>query len=220
MEQQSLPGSHSAGIDGAQGWTMYWMPISGLLGFMSAYLAWAYAADVADKPAVRFWQEWSTPLLESLMAYVTLLGDPVTMIALVILTAAVAEWRGDRRGAVVMIAIGLGVLALTLGAKGLFDRPRPELIRDFPPGTLDSFPSGHTLGAASLYPVAAIICRRSITEAGAPWMWTAIGIGLLVGLSRIVTGMHWPSDVFAGWSLAMIVVWIGEILLRDATADL
>lgn len=198
----------------------YWMPIGGLLGFVAAYAAWAHALDAVDRPLVRSWQEWSTPILESLMAYMTLLGDPVTMIALVILITAVAEWRGDRRGAVVMVTMGLGVLALTLGLKGLFGRPRPELIRSFSSDALDSFPSGHTLGAASLYPLAALVCRRFIKGARAPWLWAAIGIGLMVGVSRIVLGVHWPSDVLAGWSLAVIVVWIGEILLRDGTTNL
>ena len=72
-----------------------------------------------------------------------------------------------------------------------------------------SFPSGHSASAASMY----VTLARDVKK---KWMWTlAIAIILLVGVSRFVVGVHFPTDVFAGWALGLLAV--GFCILLEKT---
>jgi len=136
----------------------------------------------------------------------------------VILVLAMAAWhaaRGDRRGALTWLGLGASVYLLQLGLKAAIGRPRPALWLDgawaISPGS-SAFPSGHALMAAALYPLLA----RSLCAAwprGRTWWWLgAVLTALWVGAGRVYLGVHWPSDVLAGWI-------IGAALFSCAARD-
>jgi undecaprenyl-diphosphatase len=97
-------------------------------------------------------------------------------------------------------AIGGGILISSL-AKEVFDRPRPELV---PHGSIvhtASFPSGHSMMAAVAFLtlgalVARVLARRRLK---AYVLSVAVLLTILVGVSRVYMGVHWPTDVLAGW---------------------
>jgi undecaprenyl-diphosphatase len=140
--------------------------------------------------------------MEELARDVTALGG---VGVLTFLTLAIAEllWLQRRRGTAffLLASIGSGV-ALSSLAKNLFDRPRPDLV---PHGSFvytASFPSGHSLMAAVTYLTLAVLIARSFPErrlkayvAGLTVLMT-----LSVGISRVYLGVHWPTDVLAGWA--------------------
>jgi undecaprenyl-diphosphatase len=87
--------------------------------------------------------------------------------------------------------------------KGAFDRPRPDLV---PPGALvytASFPSGHSLMAAATYLTLWALLAR--VQTGRPVkiyvLALSVFVAVLVGCTRVYLGVHWPSDVLAGWSI-------------------
>lgn len=99
-------------------------------------------------------------------------------------------------------AIAVGAANLTSHfAKRLLERPRPDSANHLVVETNFSLPSGHAVGAAALATVSTILIRR--------W-WTVVLwiLTLLVGLSRLYVGVHWPSDLLAGWTLGIAVVLI------------
>ncbi len=126
------------------------------------------------------------------------------------LTAAVALaallLRHRRAAALVVLAVA-GAELLQLGLKPLFGRPRPGV---FPPleriGSA-AYPSGHALVSAALAGALVLICwqRRWRTLAALP---AAVYV-LAVGFSRLYLGVHYPSDVLAGWLLA--AAWVGGL---------
>jgi membrane-associated phospholipid phosphatase len=121
--------------------------------------------------------------------------------------------KGQRREALAWILLGLAVLAVVEIVKPLAGRPRPALWPALVAQRGYSFPSGHALSTAAIYPLLAWLwARRDATRAPLAWAF-AIAIPLYVGVGRLYLGLHWPSDVVAGWALgaslrSLAVAWL------------
>lgn len=98
----------------------------------------------------------------------------------------------------------IGAALLNMGAKRLFTRERPALWEPVVPETTWSFPSGHALGSMSLVLVLVVLAWP--TRLRLPTLLAGGVFAALVGWSRIHLGVHYPSDVLAGWATAM--VWV------------
>lgn len=128
----------------------------------------------------------------------------LTLVAAVILPLL---WVGRRRAAAWLAATIAGGTLLNLGLKQLFAAPRPDLLPHLDMVNTYSFPSGHAAGNMMFFGAVAML-------AGArPGYWAAATIIALIGISRVWLGVHWPSDVTAGWIeglgwLAFCAVWL------------
>lgn len=121
----------------------------------------------------------------------------------------------QRRAALFFILSVGGAGALNLFAKLLLARARPTLWVSIAPETSYSFPSGHAMGAAAL----ALALGMLLWPTRARWPAVILGTGwaLLMGWSRVYLGVHFPSDVLAGWVGS--VGWVGSMhLLFDKSA--
>jgi len=154
---------------------------------------------------------WASPRLTLAMRSITQLGAP----PFVILVGAVVVWRlvavGRKRAAILFVTSVLGAEALDQILKLLFHRPRPEAFFGLADPTTYSFPSGHAITSSCFYGVlAAILAARAHSAAAKAALWIlAAGIALLIGLSRVYLGVHYPSDVVAGYAAA--VVWVAAV---------
>ena len=134
---------------------------------------------------------------------VTALGSPWLLCLLVGGVAAVLMAMRQRRLALfILVSTSAGAsfnAALKLG----FERTRPDLVPHEVIVTNASFPSGHAFGAAMVYlTLAALLTLRlELRAPRAVLLGLAIGVTLAVGVSRIALGVHWPSDVLAGWAV-------------------
>jgi undecaprenyl-diphosphatase len=123
-----------------------------------------------------------------------------------LLTAAVAAWLALRRlwGAtwLLLASVGGGILASTL-LKLAFERPRPDLVPHLSHVATASFPSGHSMMAAVVYLTLGVLLARvePRRRTKAFVLSVAVILTLLVGVSRVYLGVHWPTDVLAGWSI-------------------
>jgi undecaprenyl-diphosphatase len=99
------------------------------------------------------------------------------------------------------IAVTGGILLSTLLKIG-FDRPRPELVPHDTIVYTASFPSGHSMMSAVTYlTLAALLTRvHAQPELKAYLLVIAMLITALIGISRVYLGVHWPTDVLAGWA--------------------
>src|SRR5271167_502051 len=106
-------------------------------------------------------------------------------------------------GALQLVAASVGAGILTTTIKNYIDRPRPEVVAQLIQVSGLSYPSGHSLAAASLYLTVAILVCRHLQRTGHQISILAmtVAIILLVGISRIYLGVHYPSDVASGMSL-------------------
>ena len=127
----------------------------------------------------------------------------------VVLVLALAAMRKLREGLFAGIAL-IGSASLNLGAKQLFARERPSLWESIAPESTFSFPSGHAMGSITLAMVLVLLAWHT------RWRWwitlPMVAFTLMVGLSRVYLGVHFPSDILAGWAVA--IAWtVGAYLL-------
>ncbi|MEC3911073.1 phosphatase PAP2 family protein [Sphingobium sp. CR2-8] len=128
---------------------------------------------------------------------------------LVLLTVAIGSllWVGRRSGALWLATMMAGGTALNLILKQIFAAPRPDLLPHLDNVHSYSFPSGHAAGNMMFFgALAMLVARRSGYGAAAVMI-------ALIGVSRVWLGVHWPSDVTAGWIeglgwLAFCRVWL------------
>jgi undecaprenyl-diphosphatase len=166
-----------------------------------------HAFDEAVLLALRHAGDPSDPIgpgwFEDAMRDFTALGS---LGVLAFLTAAVTGFlilQGKRHAALlVVVAIGGGILVSTLTKLG-FDRPRPDLVPHGATVYTASFPSGHSMMSAVTYlTLGALLARvQAQRRLKLYLLGLAVAITVLVGFSRVYIGVHWPTDVLAGWAL-------------------
>src|SRR5437588_3112030 len=119
-----------------------------------------------------------------------------------------------KRAAAWMLLSGLGAAALDVTLKSMFERARP-LPFFVPEPHSYSFPSGHALGSFCIYGVlAGLLTARIRNRRIRVLIWVAAGLlGGMIGYSRIYLGVHWPTDVIAGYAAA--AVWVGGLVILD-----
>lgn len=137
---------------------------------------------------------------------ITALGSPAVISLVVTIAAVFLLLAGRRRPALFVVLATASGGGLSTLLKHAFDRPRPSL---FPPAETvysASFPSGHALLSAIVYlTLGAMLARLAPRRSLKIYI---LGVALLltglIGFSRIYLGMHWPTDVLAGWAAGAI----------------
>lgn len=156
-------------------------------------LALRNPADLSDPIGPRW--------LEETMRDITGLGSVFTIVFVTCAAAAYLALTHRKRIAVyVVAAIGGGELVSTV-LKLFYQRPRPDLVPHGMDVFTASFPSGHAMMSAIAYLTLAILLARVDRNRRVKALVLTLGVSvtLLVGISRIYLGVHWPSDVVAGW---------------------
>jgi membrane-associated phospholipid phosphatase len=177
------------------------------LGWLLALAStWIFIELAWDVPIMLAIHRYTRPWLTLLMLIITQTGNWIAVIVLAI--ALYWLWRHARKlDALTMLVSFIGAVAISSVLKLVFARPRPDVFPPLVPVSTYSFPSGHALAAMGLYGLLAILLwrgrRRGWAVLSAAWV-------LLIGLSRIYLGVHYPSDVLA--SLALGTLWLVVIL--------
>jgi len=156
-------------------------------------LALRNPADLSDPIGPRW--------LEETMRDITGLGSVFTVVFVTCAVAAYLALTERRRiGLYVLGAVGSGELVSTV-LKLFYHRPRPDLVPHGMEVFTASFPSGHAMMSAIAYLTLAILLARVDRNRRVKGFVLVLGVSvtLLVGISRIYLGVHWPSDVLAGW---------------------
>jgi undecaprenyl-diphosphatase len=193
-------------------------PLLSLAGF--GFFAWAFIAiadevgegetqtfDSALLLALRNPQNLADPLgpawLEEAARDITGLGGYAVLAIVTLATLAYLMLSGKRAAAVLVIVAVYGGMMLSTGLKLGFERPRPDLVPHGARVYTASFPSGHAMLSAVVYlTLGALLTRvQEGRRIQAFLMGLGVFITLLVGMSRVYLGVHWPSDVLAGWAV-------------------
>jgi len=176
--------------------------VAGLLVFGAiAYPLLRGEAIGFDLPVRAAIHGWASPALTAVMRLITTLGSEYFLLPLGAILVWHLEKRGARQAAYLLVAGSLSAEAVLQLLKALIHRPRPELFFGLVHAETYSFPSGHAFVPAVFFGILA-----GILTAGAPWRVAVVALAALLGFSRVYLGYHYPSDVIAGWALA--VVWL------------
>ena len=188
--------------------------LSALLAYVSDSVREYDGIALVDRPIVAWLAAHREPVLTTVMRTLSMVGSPVSAAAAAVIVCAAVAWRSRSWLPVVTVAIGLAGFALAATVVKLeVARPRPPLPYAVMAVDGYSFPSGHALGVVTATLISAwTIAHWSIHSwNGRIAVWTsAIAIIGGVGFSRIYLGVHYPSDVIAGWLLGAI--WAGALL--------
>lgn len=173
-----------------------------------------------DHPVLDWMVAHRTAWLTTLLTGVTNAFGPTLLPILVAVGCALWWWRTRRwRDPVLLIGAMLLAVGVSSLVKMLVARPRPDETAMTVPGveTSFSFPSGHTIGAATLVLVLGYLVwsRRGGARALVGWVVGSVLLVALVGGSRLYLGYHFTTDVLAGASLAVGV--LGVVVLLDVT---
>lgn len=163
-----------------------------------------------DEAVLRWLEARRSAPLDDVMAELTTLGDGIVIVMLVAVTS-VFLWLTKHHWSVYILVIGvIGGKILNTALKVGFDRARPSVVDAITDTSSPSFPSGHAMGAMVAYgSIAYLVSRLEPTPRLRAATWLIAGaMILLIGLSRLYLGVHYPTDVVAGYlaGLAWVAV--------------
>jgi len=137
------------------------------------------------------------PRVDAVMLAATEVGRWVGLAVLTLVATTVLALRRDIRHAIYMPIAVVGAAAINIAAKSVYRRDRPSLWESLSPESTYSFPSGHAMDSAAFAAALVVVSWQS------RWRWSvtplAAAFALLVGSSRVYLGVHYPTDVLAGW---------------------
>lgn len=166
-------------------------------------------AIVFDEPILQFAHAMARQGFDDFFVIVSELGYAWGVVPFdIAFVLVLAVLRRFREAVFAGIALG-GSALLNIGGKLVFARERPSLWESIAPETTYSFPSGHAMGSMTLACVLVLLAWHT------RWRWPAVAVMapfvVLVGLSRVYLGVHYPSDILAGWAVAM--AWVAAVFL-------
>lgn len=169
----------------------------------------AGSTQAFDEMVLRWIAPHRTPILDGTMLEITALGTG-TVVMMIVGVAGLFLWLTQHRySAILLLASTAGGIALNGLLKFRFDRPRPHVISWGAHAVSSSFPSGHAMSATIVYGTVAYLAARLQHRVWARWltMGLALVVIVLIALSRIYLGVHYPSDVLAGAIIGL--AWAG-----------
>ncbi|MFF2550237.1 phosphatase PAP2 family protein [Nocardia sp. NPDC058058] len=136
---------------------------------------------------------------------ISAVGDTATMTMLGVVTCVLLAWRRHWETAVFVAFTALGSGAIVFFGKLLIGRPRPPLVDRLVVETNHSYPSGHALGSTV---VVGVVVALLVPLLHGLWRYLLVTLTVLfvlgVGVSRLYLGVHWPTDVLAGWVFGIL----------------
>ena len=190
--------------------------IGGLLVFGAMAYPLARGQTIGfDLPVRAAIHAWAFPALTAAMRLITMLGSEYFLVPLAVILVWRWEKRGERKAAYLLVAGSLSAEVAAQLLKALIHRPRPEVFFGLVPTETYSFPSGHAFVPAVYFGILA-----GILAAGARWRAAVVVMAAFLGFSRVYLGYHYPSDVVAGWALAVVWLALWAIVANHRAASL
>jgi membrane-associated phospholipid phosphatase len=170
---------------------------------------------ILDEPIRLAVHGLASPRVTAIMRGLSLYGGPTGLTPIGLALALAFLIRRWHRGALLVVITMAGAGLLNVLLKQSFGRVRPAAFFDYPLPATHSFPSGHAFFAASFFGGLAVLVSARVRNRflrTAVWIM-AVSLILLVGLSRVYLGVHYPSDVIAGYAAA--TVWVAAVAFGD-----
>jgi undecaprenyl-diphosphatase len=159
-----------------------------------------------DKTILLWIHQFANPAWDTVMLNITRLGNPLIVVLIALIALAVLWGRRNYQEAKIFLLNGLGGAILSYGLKLVFSKSRPQLWNSPILETSYSYPSGHALGSMVLYGFLAYLLATTYPKYAKVFYCIAAILIILIGLSRLYLGVHWPTDVIAGYGVGFL--WI------------
>lgn len=181
---------------------VFWLPI--LLFLFLADLVHANPTLPGDVAVLQYIRHFSNPFLDTFFLSLTMLAGALFVVGFTSFVCAYLYKRGHPRFALFLLFSAAGTTIVNIIIKLLFQRSRPSLWQTIVVENGYSFPSGHAMISSALALSIVLLCWHT------RYRLVSIIFGLLyvvlIGLSRLYLGVHYPTDVLAGWCVS--VLWV------------
>jgi len=159
------------------------------------------------------------PWLEGIMRDFTALGGVAVLTTVTVLVVGFLLLTRKRHSAWMVAASVIGGIALSHLLKWGFGRPRPDLVPHATVVYSQSFPSGHAMLSAVVYLTLGALLARTEADVRVKiyLLGAACFLTLVIGISRVYLGVHWPTDVLAGWAVGAswaLICWLVMLWLQ------
>lgn len=182
---------------------LYLLAVVGLAAIWLSMLL--LGAGALDRTVYEALYAGNRPVLRAVAHAFTLLGEPTVLVTAGVVLAVWMWWRRHRQLALAIFLIVMVGRGLAEAQKYWVGRTRPDIEPHLVVVKTSSFPSGHATSSMIFYLTVALVLT-----AGTRWHRVAVAgavlLSLLIGTSRVMLGVHWPSDVIGGWSFGMLWV--------------
>jgi len=160
-------------------------------------------ADLFDRTWTLAIHELDTDALDYVFIAFTTIGSGPCLWGAILLVSLIAIRNHRWQLAVLIAANGVVVQIVNLGLKTWFVRPRPTLFEEIVRPTSWSFPSGHAMSAMQIWGVIAAVLIALFPRRRVVIVLTNVLLLAGIGLSRVYLGVHWPTDVLAGFAAGL-----------------
>jgi undecaprenyl-diphosphatase len=198
---------------GRPGWDRF-VHVTAAVGFVVAVWGFVELADDAPEgdylevegkvmhAVRRTGENWGGAHTTEVMRDLTALGGVAVIVLLTLLILGYLLMTRQRRLALLVAIATAGGQGLNMILKNSFDRARPEVTLHLVEVTSTSFPSGHSMASSIFYLTLGALGTRLAARPRekAYLIVAALGMTFLIGLSRVYLGVHYPTDVLAGWT--------------------
>ncbi|MCK5360979.1 MAG: phosphatase PAP2 family protein [Gammaproteobacteria bacterium] len=183
-------------------------------GFDQRVLLWFRNPDDLSEPIGPAW-------LEVVVRDITAMGG-LLILGLLTIAACGYLWLTQRHKLALFVAIAIPTGSLLNAVlKDFFSRPRPDIVPHASAAAFSSFPSGHAMMSAAVFLTLGALLSLSTENKRIKiyiLSWSVF-LTIMVGISRIYLGVHWPTDIIAGWiagaTWAMVSLLLGHWLMRS-----
>jgi membrane-associated phospholipid phosphatase len=177
--------------------------------------------EVFEREAFAFdtsWLLWihqfANPSLNAVMLTITRLGNPSFVVSVVTVSLGILWWWRYYYEAKIFIIACLGAFVLNTGLKLVFTKLRPQLWTRLISETSYSFPSGHALGSLVLYGMIAYLLAIHYPKFSLLIYTLTVILVAAIGISRLYLGVHWPTDIIAGYGVGFLWLMICITMLK------
>lgn len=194
-----------------------WLGVCALTLYLLAQLSDNVLEEEAfafDKSVLLHIHRLASPTLDMLMASVTRVGDPRTVVPLTAIVFCMLWWRRYRLEAQFFTLNAFGGAVLSYVLKLVFSKQRPQLWNSPIVETTFSYPSGHALGSVVLYGFLSYILATLYPRYARAFYSAATLLIVAIGFSRLYLGVHWPTDIIAGYGIGFLWITVCISLLR------
>jgi undecaprenyl-diphosphatase len=171
-----------------------------------------HALRRSDNPALPIGPYWVSNVARDLTA----LGSAAVIVVISLGAAGFLVLRRKWGALWLIIASIAGGAVVSTALKSVFERPRPDLVPHLDQVSSLSFPSGHSMLSAVTYLTLGALLARTTTDRRIKtyFLVTAGAVAVIVGLTRIYLGVHFPTDVLAGWCAGIVWALLCSLVAR------
>ncbi|MDQ6894653.1 MAG: phosphatase PAP2 family protein [Acidobacteriota bacterium] len=170
---------------------------------------WNHESSAFDRSVALAIHSLDSPFMDFSMRLFTFLGSLKVVVVALAAAAVDAVRRRDRRAVFALLGVFMAEELMNFVLKHLVERPRPTLFEEIATLHTYSFPSGHAMTSAAVYGIIGVVLAREHRRLRRAIAVAAPALVFLVGVSRVFLGVHWPTDVLAGWAAGTILMLIG-----------